>query len=119
MDDITADNHQIQLLVSQLYEDERLTAALTDEAATLLLSWGEQQLNNLAQVSLSKEELDQAAHALQRALRLVNRLIEQRAELSDAAMIQQLLKLIDQVIFLTVTVRQGTLQESDHDQAEA
>jgi len=116
MDDRTRDNRQIELLIGQLYENERLTEALPDEAARLLLGWGERQLKQLGQVRLSQEAVDQAGQALQRALRLVNRMVEQRAELAEAEMVEQLLKLIDQVIFLTITIQQATTQESSHDQ---
>ncbi len=92
---------QIQSLIEQLYENEGLTDALTDEAATLLLNWGEQQLQNLAHLQLSQTDLDNSAHALQRAMRLVNRLIEQRADLSDTEMVEHLLKLVEQVMIIT------------------
>ncbi|MEW5958505.1 MAG: hypothetical protein AB1801_12315 [Chloroflexota bacterium] len=108
MTDTDAANRYLQQWVGQLYEDEGLTRALTDEAAAVLLQWGEQQLTNLAHISLSQAELDRAAGALHQALRLSNRLIEQRTELSETDLIQLLLKLIDQVIFLTITIQQGS-----------
>ena len=118
MEEPTAGNRQIELMISRLYENERLTDALTDESAKLLLAWGTRQLNNLAQVRLSPKELDQAGQALERALRLVNRLIEQRAGLSESEMVEQLLKLVDHVIFLTTIIQQNTSQEIPDDQAE-
>ncbi len=107
---------QIHLLVQQLYESEGLTAALTDEAAALLLTWGERQLNNLAHLHLSQADLENAAYALQRAMRAVNRLIEQRADLSDTEMVEYLLKLIDQVIMLTLIAQKPIFPEVDNDQ---
>ncbi len=106
----------IQPLVEQLYENEGLTDALTDDAAKLLLEWGEQQLNNLADLRLSPENLDVAAQSLQRAMRSVNRLIEQRADLSDVEMIEHLLKLVEQVITLTVIAQQPIPTEENNDQ---
>lgn len=116
MDDRSSDNRQMEMLVSRLYENERLTGALTDETARLVLAWGEQQLKQLGQVELSEEAVDQAGQALQRALRLLNRLVERRARLGEREMVEEILKLIDQVIFLTVTIQQGTTQEITHDQ---
>lgn len=107
---------QIRLLVEQLYESEGLTDALTDEAASLLLRWGEQQLQNLAQLQLSQTDLYEVAHALQRALRTVNHLMERRTELSDTAMIEQLIKLVDQVIILTLITQQTATPGPNYDQ---
>lgn len=118
MEDTTAGNRQIELMISRLYENERLTDALTDEAAKLLLAWGARQLNYLAQVRLSQKELDRAGQTLERALRLVNRLIEQRAELSESEMVEQLLKLVDHVILLTTIIQQNTSQEIPDDQTK-
>lgn len=114
----TAEN-EIQRLVQQLYESEGLTDALTDEAGALLLTWGERQLNNLAHLRLSQADLENAAYALQRAMRAVNRLIEQRANLSDTEMVEYLLKLIDQVIMLTLIAQKPIFPEVDNDQKTA
>jgi Na+/phosphate symporter len=114
-----SEDNQIQRLVEQLYESEGLTDALTDEAATLLLNWGEQQLQNLAHLHLSQTDLDSAGNALQRAMRTVNRLIEQRADLSDTEMVEHLLKLVEQVITITSIAQQAMLQEGDDDQKAA
>ena len=102
------EENQIRPLVEQLYEIEGLTDALTDEAATMLLTWGEKQLKNLAQLHLAQTDIENAAHALQQAIRAVNRLIEQRADLSDTEMVEHLLKLIDQVITITLITQQST-----------
>ena len=110
------EENQIRPLVEQLYESEGLTDALTDEAATLLLQWGEQQLNNLAHLQLNQTDLDNAAQALRRAMRTVNHLIEQRAELSDTEMIEHLLKLIEQIIMITSIAQKSITQGLDNDQ---
>jgi len=110
------EENQIRPLVEQLYESEGLTDALTDEAATLLLQWGEQQLNNLAHLQLNQTDLDNAAQALRRAMRTVNHLIEQRAELSDTEMIEHLLKLIEQIIIITSIAQKSITQGLDNDQ---
>jgi hypothetical protein len=114
--DSDSDENQIRPLVEQLYESEGLTDALTDEAATLLLSWGEQQLKNLAHLKLSQTDIETAAQALQKAIRAVNRLIEQRADLSDTEMVEHLLQLVDQVITITLIAQQPTNQGGKDDQ---
>jgi hypothetical protein len=114
--DSDSDENQIRPLVEQLYESEGLTDALTDEAATLLLSWGEQQLKNLAHLKLSRTDIETAAQALQKAIRAVNRLIEQRADLSDTEMVEHLLQLVDQVITITLIAQQPTNQGGKDDQ---
>jgi hypothetical protein len=103
--------NQIRPLVEQIYESEGLTDALSDEAAVLLLQWGEQQLQNLAHLHLSRADLEKAAHTLQQAIRTVNHLVEQRAGLSDVEMIQHLIHLVDQVITLTLIAQQITPPE--------
>lgn len=116
--DTTSDTEedQIRPLVEQLYESEGLTDALTDEAATLLLNWGEQQLKYLAHLQLSQADMENTAQALQKAIRAVNRLIEQRADLSDTEMVEHLLKLVDQVITITSIAHQVTNQGGIDDQ---
>jgi hypothetical protein len=116
--DAASDQEEIQIrpLVEQLYESEGLTDALTDEAATLLLQWGEQQLNTLAHLQLNQTDLENAAQALRRAMRSVNRLIEQRADLSDTEMVEHLLKLVDQVITITLIAQKSGAQETNYDQ---
>ncbi|MCL4295171.1 MAG: hypothetical protein KJ077_05565 [Anaerolineae bacterium] len=112
--------NQIRPLVEQIYESEGLTDALTDEAAGLLLQWGEQQLQHLAHLHLSQADLENAAHTLQQAMRTVNHLMEQRAGLSDVEMIQYLIKLVDQVITLTLIAQQITpLEHTDGQETEA
>ncbi|HXV97372.1 MAG TPA: hypothetical protein VEC93_03045 [Anaerolineae bacterium] len=116
--DTASDNEKnpIRPLVEQLYESEGLTDALTDEAATLLLHWGEQQLNHLAHLQLDQTDLENAAQALRRAMRSVNHLIEQRAALSDTEMVEHLLKLVDQVITITLIAQKSGAQETRNDQ---
>jgi hypothetical protein len=108
--------NQIRPLVEQLYESEGLTDALTDEAASLLLTWGEQQLKNLAQLRLDQAGLKNSAHALQQAMRTVNRLIEQRRELTDTEMVEHLLELVDQVIAITLITQKSVVSDLEDDQ---
>jgi hypothetical protein len=110
------EENPIRPLVEQLYESESLTDALSDEAATLLLQWGEQQLNYLAHLQLNQADLEQAAQALRRAIRAVNHLIGQRTTLSDTEMVEHLLKLIEQVILITSIAYKSSAQEISHDQ---
>ncbi len=112
----TIEENQIRPLVEQLYESEGLTDALTDEAAGLLLRWGEQQLQNLAELQLNQTDLQEAAHALQQAMRTVNHLMVQRRDLSDAAMIEHLIKLVEQVISLTLTAHRVITPGANYDQ---
>lgn len=118
--DTASDNeeNQIRPLVEQLYESEGLTDALTDEAATMLLTWGEQQLKNLAHLHLSQTDMESASQALQKAIRTVNRLMEQRADLADTEMVEHLIKLIDQVITITIIAQQAAVQGEINDQED-
>jgi hypothetical protein len=59
--------------------------------------------------------MENAAQALQKAIRTVNHLIEQRAELSDTEMVGHLLKLVDQVITITSIAQQATNQGGVND----
>lgn len=108
--------NQIRPLVEQIYENEGITDALSDEAAKLLLQWGEQQLNHLAHLHLNQTDLANAAHTLQQAMRTVNHLIEQRTYLSDVEIIRHLIKLVDQVVTLTHITQQTTPMENDDGQ---
>ncbi|MBE7473220.1 MAG: hypothetical protein HS114_29160 [Anaerolineales bacterium] len=116
MDPLATEENQIRPLVEQLYESEGLTDAMTDEAARLLLHWGEQQLQNLAHLQLSQTDLQEAAYALQRAMRTVNHLMEQRRDFSDAAMIEHLIKLVEQVISLTLIAHRAITPGASYDQ---
>lgn len=107
---------EIRPLVEQLYESEGLTDALSDEAARMLLQWGEQQLNYLAHLQLNQTDLEDAAQALRRAIRTINRIFEERTTLSDTEMVEQLLKLIEQVVTITVIAHKSSLQEINYDQ---
>ncbi len=89
---------QIQQAIQQLYEDEGLTSALTDEPATILLSWGEEQLKDLAGFDYNQPELVRTAYQLRRVIRAVNRLVERQADLSEKEMVERLLKLVERAI---------------------
>jgi mannitol-1-phosphate/altronate dehydrogenase len=93
--DLEPDDEQIQRFVEQLYEDERLTDALTDRSASLLLTWGEGQLKRLGELNLDHATLDRAAQRLRWVIRRINRLIEQQADLSETEMVEQLLMLVN------------------------
>ena len=71
---------QIQQAIQQLYEDEGLTSALTDEPATILLSWGEEQLKSLADFDYEQPDLVRTAYQLRRVMRAINRLVERQAD---------------------------------------
>jgi len=85
---------QIQLAVEQLYENEALTDGMPDEAAQILLNWGEGQLRNVK--AREAEEIKKVLQYLEYPLKTINRLIEQHAELSETQMVQRLIKLVEQ-----------------------
>lgn len=86
----------IQAIIERLYENERLTDALTDQAAQLLLSWGEQRLKQLAVSTPDPAAVDQAAQQEQRVMRAVNRLAADRTELAETDFAERLLELVGQ-----------------------
>lgn len=90
-----AEHISIQAAIERLYENERLTDALADQAAQLLLSWGEQQLKQMAASTTDPAAIDPASQQVQQVLRAINRLAEDRAELSEADFIQRLLELVE------------------------
>ncbi|MCB0193712.1 MAG: hypothetical protein KDJ65_17320 [Anaerolineae bacterium] len=81
--------------IQQLYEDESLTGALTDNDAKMLLAWGQAQLERLADES-PQVDLDQATQNLRRLLKTINQLIAKRSELSDTDFLGRLLTLAEQ-----------------------
>jgi hypothetical protein len=89
---------QIQQAIQQLYEDEGLTGALTDEPATILLSWGAEQLKGLAGFDYDQPDLVRTAYQLRRVMRAINRLVERQADLSEKELVQRLLKLVERAI---------------------
>lgn len=86
---------QIQPFIQQLYEDEALTRALTDETAKILLDWGQTQLEQLA-TGPAPTDLETTTANLRRVLLSINRLVEKRAELTDSELVKQLLRLAEQ-----------------------
>lgn len=86
----------IQAIIERLYENERLTDALTDQAAQLLLGWGEQRLKQLAVSFADPAAVDQAAQHEQQVMRAVNRLAGERTELAEPDFVQRLLELVGQ-----------------------
>ncbi len=98
MSDTQAAKSQIQQAIQQLYEDEGLTNALTDEPATILLSWGEEQLKDLADFDYDQPDLVRTAYQLRRVIRAINRLGERQTDLSEKELVQRLLKLVERAI---------------------
>lgn len=85
----------LRAAIERLYENERLTDALTDQTARLLLNWGEQQLKQMAASAPNPAAIDQAGQQVQQVMRAVNRLAEDRAGLAEADFIQRLLELVE------------------------
>jgi Tfp pilus assembly protein PilX len=92
----------VQTLLQQLYENESLTNALTDDAAKALLEWGESQLNSVAAYDNKEAELEQMARRLHRVMRAVNRAIELKSTLTDDQMVLRLLTLVESSMDLGV-----------------
>ncbi|MCB0165037.1 MAG: hypothetical protein KDI79_12475 [Anaerolineae bacterium] len=86
---------QIQPFIQQLYEDEGLTSALTDEGAKILLDWGQAQLERLT-IDPPPTDLETTTHHLRRVLLSINRLVEKRADLTDSELVERLLRLVEQ-----------------------
>lgn len=101
-----ADTGHLQKFIEQLYEDERLTDALVDESAALLLNWGEGQLKRLYSLNLGSTELERAAHQLRRILLFINRLVGQRTDLSEPELVQRLIRLVDKAMQLSTSEQQ-------------
>jgi len=90
---------QIKRAVEQLYESEGLTGALTDEAASLLLKWGEQQLKNLAASNNFDETgWEIAAYQLRRIVGSINSLVERHVDMSEPELVRRLTQLVEKGI---------------------
>lgn len=94
----TAGEDQIKKAILQLYESEGLTDALTDEPATLLLGWGEQQLKNSSQ--LDQAEFESAAYQTRRIIGSINRLVERQADMAEKELVQRLIQLVERAMKL-------------------
>ncbi len=105
---MTNESDQLQQLVEQLYENEALTSALSDESAKILLTWGEQQLQDGSESSM--EYLEETLAQVQQVMRTINRLVEQQVDLNETELVERLLKLVEQS-------NQLTLQKSGQSQA--
>ncbi len=110
-----AANGQIQQAIQQLYEDEGLTSALTDEPATILLSWGKEQLEDLAGIDYDQPVMVRTAYQLRRVIRAVNRLVERQPDLSEKELVQSLLKLVERAMQFS-NQKSNIEQESPDDQ---
>lgn len=90
---------QVKRAIEQLYESEGLTGALTDEAASLLLKWGEQQFKNLA-ASNNYDETgwEIAAYQLRRIVGSINSLVERQVDMSEQELVRRLMQLVERGI---------------------
>ncbi len=113
MDEIPpAQNDPLAQAVEQLYENERLTDNLADEAAGQLLRWGEQQLKILSDTGLEPDRFQQAAHELGQVIRAINRLAGERKNLSEPEFVQRLLDLVSQAAPLPLQPAREEKEES-------
>lgn len=81
--------------VSQFYEDESLTDALTDQPAAVLLQWGEGQLQALAAKSADEEEFDQQFKQLRRLIRSMSEYIAEHHHMAQEEQQANLQKMSD------------------------
>ncbi len=65
-------NTQAERAVNQLYESDTLRSELRDEEASLLLSWGEARITELAQRDLPDSEFDRLTEGLRSLLVAIN-----------------------------------------------
>ncbi|MBA3530844.1 MAG: hypothetical protein H0T73_02830, partial [Ardenticatenales bacterium] len=90
---------QLQRAVESLYEDERLRSNLTDDTATLALSWGERQLKaalpqNPADEEALQLQMETATTQVKKSLRTLNKLVSQRQELAEEELREKLVALL-------------------------
>ncbi|PJF28775.1 MAG: hypothetical protein CUN52_11750 [Phototrophicales bacterium] len=67
--------------LSQFYEDESLTDALTDQPADALLKWGESQVQFLAQQAHDTDEFDAQFTALRKLIRNVSKFVAEHQDM--------------------------------------
>ncbi len=92
----------IDTVIQRLYENESLTSALTDDSATLLLKWGEEELTTLAQFSPDAQQVDDLSSQAARVLRFVNHTVERQADLTETELVETLIKLVQHAMQLGV-----------------
>ncbi|MCL4255457.1 MAG: hypothetical protein KJ043_16995, partial [Anaerolineae bacterium] len=68
--------------LSQFYEDESLTDALTDQPANTLLKWGEAQVQLLAQQAKDADEFDSQFTALRKLIRNLSRYVAEHQNMA-------------------------------------
>lgn len=72
----------LESAISQFYEDESLTEALTDQPANTLLKWGEEQLQALAQKSSNPDEFDVQFTQLRKLIKSASRFIAEHQNMA-------------------------------------
>ena len=65
-------NAQTERAINELYESDSLRSELRDEEASLLLSWGEIRLNDLAKHDLPDSQFDQLSENFRRLMAAIN-----------------------------------------------
>lgn len=65
-------NAQAERAVNQLYESDSIRSELRDEEASLLLSWGEVQLTELAKQNLPDDQFDHLSEKFRSMLAAIN-----------------------------------------------
>lgn len=85
----------IQSHIEQLYENEKLTSALTDPSAKILLGWAEKQLSDYNSVDISAVELEEIANMLGRLVRYINIIMGKLPQLEEEELVQRLLYLAE------------------------
>jgi hypothetical protein len=89
-----------RLAIEMILESEGLTDALQDDEAEILLDWGLAQAEAYALVTqeIADEEearlaIDQGVTTVRRAIRFINDLVDERMDMSDGEMVEELLHL--------------------------
>jgi hypothetical protein len=81
--------------IQQLFENERLTNAMTDSSAKVLLEWAQNQLLENQGADVGVEELEEIANKLQRLVRYINIIIKKLPDLEEQDLVQRLIYLAE------------------------
>ncbi|HRL14326.1 MAG TPA: hypothetical protein PKX07_20765, partial [Aggregatilineales bacterium] len=85
----------LEAAVMHLYEDESLTAELSDPEATALLKWAEAQVERLVAQYPSEDEYDAHFTPLRAFIKRVNKVVGQRADMDGEEMLTMLTRMAE------------------------
>ena len=105
--------------IQQLLENERLTNAMTDPSAKVLLSWAQNQLLENHGADVGVEELEEIANKLQRLVRYINIIIKQLPDLEEQDLVQRLIYLAERAQdYEKVKVRKNGEEDDEESRPE-